>query len=126
MTVGLVFFADAIFDGNLYTRFPDTYKFMRFLPSAVWGAIYFCAGTTHLLSLRMTDIWVRKHILLLKIGLWIFLAGCVLYGDVYGFVGWLYIVFAVFGFISFLKLRNVSETNLSHYGEHLFSSSSNG
>jgi hypothetical protein len=108
ITVGVIFLLDFMFDGNLYTRFPDTYRFMKFLPSFAWGVIYAGAGFIHLYSLIWPRLWLRKNILLVKTGLWTFLGFCVVYADVYAASGWFYFIFA--GFAVGMFFKNKPET----------------
>lgn len=121
--VGLVFIADYYFDGSLYTRFPDTYRYMKFIPSLVWGAVYLSLGMAHLLALTSRYEFARKQVLLIKSGAWVFLSISVIHGDVFAASGWCYFVFAVFAVISFWKIRRHED---SHYEVHCTSGSDSG
>lgn len=112
LVVGLVFIANSLFHGNLYDRFPDTYRFMAFWPSWKWGIVYATFGVIHMLTLYFHKRTLRKSILLIKAGAWIFLGICVVYGDVFASSGWLYFIFATFAAISFLKTPKYED---SHY-----------
>lgn len=105
ITTGLVFLADYVFDGSLYTRFPDTYRFMQFWPTFIWGFIYILAGCIHLYTLARHKQEMRKTILLIKSALWVFLGVCVVTGDLYAASGWFYFIFATFAIISYWKIR---------------------
>lgn len=104
-TVGIIFLADYFFEGNLYTRFPDTYRFMKFIPTIMWGLIYTGAGVAHLYTLYYKHAMLRKNILLVKAGLWVFLGSCVVYGGVYAASGWFYFIFAFFAVTCFFKIK---------------------
>jgi hypothetical protein len=109
-TVGLVFIANDLFGGNLYTRFPDTYRYMEqiygvALPAYFWGVIYLAAGITHLVALKLDARTLRKQILWIKSGLWLFLGLCVINGDLYAWAGWVSLLFGIFAATCFLKLR---------------------
>lgn len=107
ITVGMVFIADYFFHGNLYDRFPDTYRFMKFLPSIAWGIAYSLAGGIHLTTLLTAKAErLRKEILLVKSGLWFFLGWCVVYADVFAASGWLYFIFAFFALVSFIRFQH--------------------
>lgn len=105
LVVGLLFIADTLFGGNLYGRFPDTYRYMEWLPSWGWGMIYSAAGMLHLLAVTFGFRSIRKQVLWIKGGLWIFIAMCVLIGDAFAASGWIYLIFALFAFRGFLKIK---------------------
>lgn len=104
IVVGVVFIANSLFGGHLYERFPDTYRYMQFVPAYVWGILYAGLGVAHLLSLLIGWKWTRKHVLLVKGSAWIFLGVVVLQADVYAASGYLYLVFAVSAFLAFLSI----------------------
>src|SRR4051812_27574345 len=83
VTLGAVFIANDLFGGNLFARFPDTYKHIEYLPSFLWGAIYLGAGLTHLVALRLEARSLRKQILWIKSGLWFVIGLSAINGDIY-------------------------------------------
>lgn len=66
---------------NVYDSQPRVYQFMYWLPRPVWGWLLIAIATTQLAALWKNHIWLRKHILLLKGGVWLNLAITVAYGD---------------------------------------------
>jgi hypothetical protein len=102
LVVGIVFLLDG---DSLYSRFPDTYRYMEWLPSAVWGAIYTLAGVAHLAALYFGWRMLRKHILLVKCGLWVFLAYCVVSGDPAAVSGYFYVIFAFVAMRAFFRIQ---------------------
>ena len=103
--VGFVFLANTILDGNLYGRFPNTYRYMEHMPSWFWAIIFITLGTIHLIALSKNSRYWRKEILIVKAGMWIFLSICVLTGDSYAASGWIYIIFAVIATRSYLRIH---------------------
>jgi hypothetical protein len=113
VVVGLIFLADYFFDGNMYSRFPDTYQWMRFASTLLWGVIYISAGLLHLTALYTYQKELRRNILLAKSGLWIFLATCVVSADRYAASGWIYYIFAIAAVICYFRAPHPNTTNNS-------------
>lgn len=104
--LGLCFiFTDLFNVSTLYERYPDTYKYMEWAPAWIWGVIYSSAGVLHLIALYSRLDWHRKHIVLIKSGLWLFISLCVLQADVFSPSGWCYLVFSYSAIMVFLRLK---------------------
>ena len=102
IVAGLVFFCNG---SRLYDRFPDTYRNIEFAPAEMWGAVYFAAGVMHLLCLYTGLKYLRKQVLIIKAGLWVFLGVCVMLSDRYTLAGYVFLILATAAFFSFLRIK---------------------
>jgi hypothetical protein len=114
MAVGLVFIANWLCGVDLYTRFPTVYQYMGFFPMWTWGAIYALAGLTHFLSVVFERQKMRKRVLLVKAGLWMFFSVCVIRGDALAFTGWIYLILSFSAAVAFLNLKRRKNESLPH------------
>lgn len=114
IVVGLTFIANSIGQANLYTRYPDIYKYMEWAPSWTWGVVYIAAGVLHLLTMYTDVHWYRKHVVLAKAGLWLFLALCVLQAEPYAPAGWVFLIFAYSAAMVFLRIKLTKAGSPTH------------
>lgn len=105
-TVGLLFIFNSITQSGLYERYEQIYANMSFLPMWFWGCAYFTLGALHLAILQVRNVrWLRKQVALADIGAWVFLSTCTLSSSMFRISGYLYLVFAMFAFQSFVRIQ---------------------
>ena len=101
---GIIFLVDALIAGGLFQRTP-VYQYIEWMPSGVWAVICLSLGGLHLYSIFRRNTSLRKQILWLEGGMWVYLGTCLLFADPWRTGSYVYVLYAAFALRSYLRVQ---------------------
>jgi len=101
---GIIFLVDALIAGGLFQRAP-VYRYIEWMPSGLWAVVCLGLGGLLLYSIFYRNTSLRKQILWLEGGMWVYLGTCLLFADPWRTGGYVYVLYAAFALRSYLRVQ---------------------
>jgi len=101
---GLIFLVDFLVEGGLFQRAP-VYQYLEWMPTGFWAVICLSLGILHYVSIYARLPSLRKQILWLEGGMWVYLGTCILFADAWRTGSYVYFLYAAFALRSYLRVQ---------------------